>query len=101
MRRDKGFGAAMGQQAPSMLARILAEAGFSVATAPSDWLIPRIATTLLAEMVDGHAGAAAEALPAASDRIAAWRAARLRAIASGRLSLVIGHRDLLALPRKD
>lgn len=99
MRRDKGFGRAMGQAAPAMLARILAEAGFSVATAPSDWLIPRIATRLLAEMVEGHADAAAEALPAAAARISAWRAARLADAAAGRLALVIGHRDLLALPR--
>lgn len=101
MRRDKGFGPAMGQDAPSMLARILAEAGFLVATAPSDWLIPRTATAMLAEMVEGHAAAAAEAMPAAAARIAAWRGARLRAVAAARLALVIGHRDLLAIPGKD
>jgi hypothetical protein len=101
MRRDKGFGPAMGQAAAATLARLLGEAGFTVATAPSDWLIPRIATAMLADMVDGHASAAAEALPAASARIAAWRAARLSAVAAGRLGIVIGHRDLLALPGKD
>jgi len=101
MRRDKGFGPAMGQAAPAMLARLLREHGFAVATAASDWLIPRIATTMLADMVAGHAGAAAEALPRAAPRITAWQAARLRAIGAGRLSLVIGHRDLLALPGKD
>lgn len=101
MRRDKGFGPAMGQAAPATLARLFGAAGFSVATTPSDWLIPRIAAPLLADMVAGHAGAASEALPWAAARIAAWQAARLRAIAAGRLSLVIGHRDLLALPGKD
>lgn len=101
MRSDKGFGPAMGQAAPAMLARILAEEGFRVATAASDWLIPRVATALLADMVDGHAGAAAAALPASAARIAAWRSARLEAVAAGRLSLVIGHRDLLALPDKE
>ncbi len=100
MRSDKGFGPAMGHAAPAMLGRILEEAGFDVASAPSDWLIPRVASALLAEMIEGHAGAAAEALPASAPRIAAWRDARLHDTSAGRLSLVVGHRDLLALPRK-
>ncbi len=99
MRRDKGFGPAMGQASPAMLARIFATAGFDVATAPSDWLIPRTATGMLAEMIEGHAAAAAEALPAVAPRIAAWRDARLDAVAAARLTLVIGHRDILATPR--
>lgn len=101
MRRDKGFGPAMGQASPAMLARVFDEAGFDVATAPSDWLIPRMATGMLAEMIEGHAAAAAEALPASVARIEAWRSARLTAVAAGTLSLVIGHRDLLAIPKKD
>jgi hypothetical protein len=101
MRRDKGFGPAMGQASPAMLARVFDEAGFDVATAPSDWLIPRMATGMLAEMIEGHAAAASEALPASAWRIEAWRAARLSAVAAGTLSLVIGHRDLLAIPKKD
>ncbi len=56
---------------------------------------------MLAEMITGHADAAAEAMPAFSPRIAAWRNARLDAAAAARLSLVIGHRDLLASPKKD
>ncbi|MCU0987185.1 MAG: class I SAM-dependent methyltransferase [Acetobacteraceae bacterium] len=99
MRRDKGFGPAMGQASPAMLARIFDAAGFDVATAPSDWLIPRMATSMLAEMIEGHAAAAAEALPAFSARIAAWRDARLDAVSAARLTLMIGHRDLLAMPR--
>lgn len=101
MRRDKGFGPAMGQAAPAMLARILGEAGFAVATAPSDWLIPRVASAMLAELVEGHAAAAAEALPAAARRIAPWRDARLSAAAAQRLSVAIGHRDILAIPGRD
>jgi hypothetical protein len=101
MRRDKGFGPAMGQQAPAMLARIFREAGYAVATAPSDWLIPRVATAPLQDLVEGHAGAAAEAMPAAASRIADWRRLRLAPAAAGRLTISIGHRDLLALPAKD
>jgi hypothetical protein len=98
MRRDKGFGRAMGTEAPATLARLFAARGFAVATAPSDWIIPPIATPMLEAMVRGHAAAAANALPAAAARIAAWEQARLGALARGRLALAIGHRDLLALP---
>jgi len=98
MRRDKGFGRAMGVAAPAMLARLFLARGFTVATAPSDWLIPPIAERMLQALVRGHAAAAAKALPAGAARIAAWEQARLRAIARGRLALTIGHRDLLALP---
>lgn len=98
MRRDKGFGRAMGPSAPAMLARRLAARGFRIATAPSDWIIPPIAAPMLEAMVRGHAAAAASALPAAAARIAAWEQARLGALARGRLALTIGHRDLLALP---
>lgn len=98
MRRDKGFGRAMGAAAPATLARLLAARGFRVATAPSDWIIPAIAAPMLEAMVRGHAAAAADALPAAAARIAAWEGARLGALARGRLALAIGHRDLLALP---
>lgn len=98
LRRDKGFGRAMGTSAAAMLARRLAARGFRIATAPSDWIIPPIAAPMLEAMVRGHAAAAAHALPAAAARIAAWEQARLDALARGRLALAIGHRDLLALP---
>ncbi len=98
MRRDKGFGRAMGAEAPATLGRLFAAHGFRVASAPSDWIIPTIAEPMLEAMVRGHAAAAAHALPAAVARIAAWEEARLGAVARGRLALTIGHRDLLALP---
>jgi SAM-dependent methyltransferase len=98
MRRDKGFGRAMGTAAPVTLARLLTARGFTVATASSDWIIPPIARPMLEAMVRGHAAAAANALPAAAARIAGWEQARLATLARGRLALTIGHRDLLALP---
>jgi SAM-dependent methyltransferase len=98
MRRDKGFGRAMGTAAPVTLARLFTARGFTVATAPSDWIIPPIARPMLEAMVRGHAAAAANALPGAAARIAGWEQARLATLARGRLALTIGHRDLLALP---
>jgi hypothetical protein len=100
MRRDKGFGRAMGASAPATLARLFAARGFAVSLAPADWIIPPIAGSMLETLVRGHAAAAAQALPAAAARIAAWEQDRLGALARGRLALTIGHRDLLALPQE-
>ena len=99
MGRDKGFGPALGPRAPAHALRLFSARGHRVLSAPSDWIIPRVGHAMLRAMVTGHAAAAAAALPAAADRIDAWRERRLDQIARGRLALRIGHRDLLALPR--
>lgn len=96
--RDKGMGPALGPHAPAALQRVLGARGFSIASAPSDWRIPRGAAAMLAELVHGHADAATLRLPGRRGAIAAWRQARLRQIARGQLAIRIGHRDSLALP---
>jgi SAM-dependent methyltransferase len=96
--RDKGFGAALGPAAQSVLRQVLGVRGFAVQEAGSDWRIPRHATAMLAALVDGHAGAAARHMPARGGAIAVWRAARLRQIGRQLLAIRIGHRDSLALP---
>lgn len=97
--RDKGFGPALGPRAPAALARAFAAQDFAVASAPSDWRIGRADITMLAAMARGDAGAAMAAEPARARRHAQWRAQRLHQAARRRASLVVGHRDLLALPR--
>jgi SAM-dependent methyltransferase len=96
--RDKGLGPALGQRAPAVLHAALAAQGFAIASAPSDWRIPRTAAAMLAELVHGHADAAALRMPGHRRAIAAWRQARLARIARGQLAIRIGHRDSLALP---
>ena len=89
MRRDKGFGPALGAAAASRLAALLAERGFEVATALSPWrLTPG---PLLSALAEGSAGAVLGRMP--SDEIVAWSEGRRRAS-----SAEIGHLDILALP---
>lgn len=89
-RRDKGLGPALGPDAHAETVRALEDAGMTVAEGPSDWRLeaPRDAA-LIAELARGTAKALAAAVPAAD----AWHRAR-RACPR----VVIGHRDLLAVP---
>lgn len=107
---DKGFGgAALGPRAPAAIAAAFGARGFAVASAPSDWRIrgrgplpnPALrapAGPFLEDLVQGHAQAAARQDRRGAARIAGWEAARLAQAAAGRLSVRIGHRDVLALP---
>jgi hypothetical protein len=95
---DKGFGPALGGSAPAYLAARLAARGFRTATAPSDWRLGPAQRALLADLVAGEAEAARAARPAVGAAIAAWERRRREELAAGTLSLVVGHRDVLALP---
>lgn len=94
---DRGFGASPGPQAAPLLAAKLRARGFGVALAPADWQIPAEATAMLAFMVDGTAEAARITHPD-PDRVDTWHAQRSRDVAAGRVSLTVGHQDLLAWP---
>jgi len=97
--RDKGFGAALGPAAAPILTGTLERHGFAVAERTSDWEIGPADPAMLVALVTGTAAAARQAAPHQEPGIAAWEAARLAAIAAGTLSLRVGHRDVLALPR--
>ena len=96
--RDKGFGLALGPGAPAAIRRVFAARGYSVEVTASDWRIPRQATEMLTQMVMGHAGAAAAQDIRRSPQIDSWREARLQQVAAQRLSLRVGHQDVLAMP---
>ena len=98
-RRDKGLGAALGGAAPVYLGARLAAAGCAVVTAASDWQVGPDQPAMLAAVLEAERRAAGEARPEAVAEIARWAEERRAALAAGRLSLTIGHRDLLALPR--
>ena len=98
MRRDKGFGPALGTAAPTALLRAFAVRGFTTSSAPSDWRIPRGALRMQQALIDATADAARTARPAHASIIAVWQEARLRHALRGRLATTIGHRDILALP---
>ncbi len=93
-RRDKGLGPALGPDAHAHLSAILRGHGYRVFEAASDWklALPGDAA-LIAALADGSATAVAGAIGA--DRANIWRTARRTAP-----KVMIGHRDLLALPPK-
>ena len=93
-RRDKGFGPALGGEAPTMAAARLAAAGYRVARSCSDWHIEEMA--MLQAMIDGMGRAAREQAPSEAALVESWRARRLASSPYGRLH--VGHVDLLALP---
>lgn len=96
--RDKGFGRALGPGAAAAAVRTFSAVGFHVASAPSDWVVPRTALTMLDALISGAESAAGAALPAKRRILADWREARHAQAMDLRLAVRIGHRDILALP---
>jgi hypothetical protein len=97
--RDKGFGRALGAQAPEAARDLLARAGYTVMAARSDWRLPGgvpPSARLQAALIDGMATAALEQDPAAAGATEAWR--RRRAAAVERTQLCVGHVDMIAVP---
>jgi len=91
---DKGFGPALGPEAAMKARAILGAAGFDVQMAPSPWRLTPERHALQAQLTDGIADAAAEAgAPDARD----W--AEMRRSGATRTTCVIGHQDILAIPR--
>jgi SAM-dependent methyltransferase len=98
-RRDKGFGgAALGAAAPAAIGAAFARHGYEVLRAASDWVVPRGATEMAVALSDGHAEAAMRQERRAAPRIARWMLARAGDARAGRLSVRVGHADLLCLP---
>jgi len=100
--RDKGFGRALGAEAPAALMSAFRDAGFGVFAAPSEWRSHGRCDLAMAEaLIRGHSDAAAAARPARRRAAMAWRGRRLRAALSGRLAIRILHRDILAIPGRE
>ncbi len=95
---DKGFGAALGTAAVDEMALRLDRLGFTVATARSDWQIAGGHPALLGQMIDEALAVGCELEPGATFAFTDWAARRHAQLATGMLTLTIGHRDLLALP---
>jgi hypothetical protein len=95
-RTDKGFGPALGPDAPLHLAERLEGMGHRVAIEPSDWQLGAADRAMLEAMIEGVVAAAGEIGQDA--RLAGWAAQRRMQLARGELGLTVGHLDLLALP---
>lgn len=98
-RRDKGFGPALGPASTDVGVRKLRERGYRVISGRSDWSLGAKDAALLKALL-GFWGAAAleQATADQHRRIEAWSARRAEALAAGRLSARVGHRDLFACP---
>jgi SAM-dependent methyltransferase len=97
--RDKGFGGiALGAKAPEAITEVFEERGYEVLRAPSDWLIPRTASRMALELAQGHADAARQRERRDEERIGRWALDRAVQARDLRLSVRVGHADLLALP---
>lgn len=96
-RRDKGFGAALGDTAAAWLQARLLAAGWRTSAAPSDWRIDGARSpAMLQALIDGMAGAAVEQAPEAGNAIRAWQ--RRRTAVRDATRLLVGHTDLAARP---
>lgn len=98
-RGDKGFGAALGPDAPQIMADTFHALGWQVTTEPADWDAGPETVRFQRLLIDDYARAATTVAPA--DRhaaIAAWRERRRNAVDRGHGQLQVGHVDLLAHP---
>lgn len=92
--RDKGFGAALGPDAPDALRSYLEAFRFKVDAADSPWrLTQEHDGTLMAALATGIASASCESGAVSKEQAADWLASRSRAH-----SAHIGHQDLFATP---
>ncbi len=98
LRRDKGLGPALGGRAPAVAERLLQAAGHRVAAATSDWQLAEGDEALAEAWLRGVAAADAVFNEVEESTLMHWQETHLSAIAAGRSRILVGHRDLLALP---
>jgi hypothetical protein len=99
MQRDKGLGTALGPRAAEATAEAFRRHGYEVHVARSDWQVDGRHVDLQCGLMDGWAAAAADQDPALRHTAAAWLERRTTLARSGGLHLMVGHLDLMALPR--
>jgi SAM-dependent methyltransferase len=97
-RTDKGFGPALGPDAPPALARLLATADGTLCTAASDWRLGPDDAEIQRELLRGYAEAAEAIAPDRAEAFRAWRHRRQEHLLAGRSELTVGHQDLLFVP---
>lgn len=92
---DKGLGRAMGPGAARIASQIFSDHGFEVTLADSPWAVAHEHAELHGQLVDGIGVAAQEM---GSDVAPSWVARRQAELCQ--TTAMIGHTDLLAVPRK-
>jgi hypothetical protein len=95
MRRDKGFGPALGPEAADRLAQCFEQAGYHVRISETPWRLSAAASDLQMHLLEGYVSASCEAFPEEVERIKDWATRRALYIAEGKSALFVGHRDVL------
>lgn len=97
--RNKGFGPALGPNATNYLKTSLENAGYQVQIAASPWQLNGDQQALVENLIAGIADAVAENYNIDAAALDDWKTFRLQHAATG--TCIIGHQDLLALPRNN
>lgn len=100
-RRTVGGRWLLGPDAPTVTAAAFRRHGVDVITAPSPWRLGPADLALTEEWLRGWLAAACEQEPELGAEAGAYLDSRLSAAEAGELRVVVGHTDLLALPRPD
>ena len=95
---DKGFGPALGPNAPTSAIKLFQTAGYDVLHGRSDWGFGAADREIQLEIFAAWAEAARETGAVPIAELDLWLEARREAVALGRSQLRIGHVDFLARP---
>jgi SAM-dependent methyltransferase len=95
MRRDKGFGPALGGRAPQALEKCFAAAGYRVFSGDSAWHLAAADGELQSHLLQGYVEACLEQNPKMAGTLEAWAKRRAEHIVRGQSTLEVGHRDVL------
>jgi SAM-dependent methyltransferase len=98
-RSDKELGMALGPDATACMADCLARHDFEIAAADSPWRLDEGASALQVPLLQGLRQPLLEAGNLAEEIVDEWLAFRLEAIMLPGSTCMVGHKDLLALPR--
>lgn len=94
--RDKGFGPALGGDAPLALVELVRDGGYRIDTARSDWRVGARNRTAQLYLLSGYETACTEQDPDSAELIAGWAKRRREQAAEGTLDITVGHADILA-----
>jgi hypothetical protein len=97
LRRDHGFGPALGWAAADAACAQFAAVGGRVVSGSSDWVLGADDSEIQLEILAGWAAVGRAAGAPLAD-VAAWLTRRRDLVAAGRSAIRIGHRDVLAVP---
>jgi hypothetical protein len=95
---DKGFGPALGPQAPAAAIARFQATNYSVVHGRADWRLGPRDRDIQNDMLAGWAGAARDIAAVSLAEAAAWLTRRCDVLAAGRSTIAVGHVDFFARP---